>query len=129
MMHRSARRLCEVSPGLTLSTSANLHSPTANSVALRLYAFLLRQLDYAACLPTSVRPSSVRRLSLESSTVAERARDASCLCLASTVQYLESSLSLLVTSDSDLPIRIIIKLCSVLLAYPATDDDCCHQHA
>jgi len=45
---------------------------------------------------------------------AERPRDASCLLvvIASTVQYVEPDLLLLVTSASDLPLRTI-KFCSV----------------
>ena len=48
-----------------------------------------------------------------SSAVAERPRDALCLSVASSVQYLERSLLLLVTSASDLPMRTI-KFCSVV---------------
>ena len=44
--------------------------------------------------------------------VAERPRDASCLSIASIVQYVERNFLLLVTSVSDLPL-LINKLCSV----------------
>jgi len=40
-----------------------------------------------------------------SPAVAERPRDASCLSVASIVQYVESNLLLLVTFASDLPLR------------------------
>ena len=52
------------------------------------------------------------RQHIRSSAVAERPRDASCRS-ASTLQYLELNILLLVTLASDLPMRTI-KLCSVV---------------
>ena len=50
-----------------------------------------------------------------SPAVAERPRDASCLSVTLTVQYVERNLLLLGSSASDLPLRIN-KFCSVLFS-------------
>jgi len=51
-----------------------------------------------------------------SPAVAERPRDASCLSVASIVQYVESNLLLLVTFASDLPLRTN-KFCFFFMSY------------
>jgi len=60
------------------------------------------------------RSSTGEHDNTRSSAVAKRPHDASCLSVASIVQYLERSFLLLVTSASDLPVRTI-RFCSVVI--------------
>jgi len=74
--------------------------------------FVRRHISHHSEYSESYRWRQQVAVAVQPTTIAERPRDASCL-LASTEQYLERSLLLLVTSASDLLLRTN-KLCSVV---------------